>query len=108
MSGGQLSGGKNIKIPRLHFYVLHSKFNCIQQFKLYKNLNWTININLMLKLKMYIKIIVRKMICKNNSKIWTRTSGKGVVLEMKFGRTRTGGGLKTRYFGGCPSCTILL
>ena len=25
MSGGQLSGGKNITIPLLHFYVLHSK-----------------------------------------------------------------------------------
>ena len=36
MSGGQLSGGKNITIPLLHFYVLHSKCNCIQHLNFIK------------------------------------------------------------------------
>ena len=52
--------GEKITIPRLHFNtifsilnlnVLHSKFNCIQHFKLHKNWIWAINVNLMLKLK---------------------------------------------------------
>ena len=56
---------KNRYIPRLLFYVLHSKCNCIQHFKLHKNWNWAIqylNVNLMLNLKC-VKIIVGK---KNN------------------------------------------
>ena len=58
MSVGQLSAvrGENITIPRLHFYVLHPKCNCIQHFKDHKNWNWAINVNLMLK-----------QMCKNKS-----------------------------------------
>ena len=52
MNGSQFSGGRNIKIRRLHFYVLHSKCNCIEHFKLHKNWNLAINVNLRLKLNM--------------------------------------------------------
>ena len=44
---GSIVQGKHITIPRMHVYVLHYKCNCIQHFKLHKNWNWTININLM-------------------------------------------------------------
>ena len=47
-----MSGGKNITIPRLHFmfYILDVIVHCIQHFKLNKNWNWAINVNLMLKI----------------------------------------------------------
>ena len=60
---------------------LLSKCNFIQHFKLDKNRNWAINFVLRSKNKNW------KM-CKN-WKIRTRTSGEGVVLEI---RTRGGGG----------------
>ena len=49
-------------------------------------------------------IIIKIIICKNSS--WKiQTSGEGWFW--KFGRTRTGGGLKIRNFGGRPLQTAL-